>query len=503
MRGIATLFLTISSTAITYAQGGYFINGPTKILPEATFDVAPIPLFVPVNREDVKAIGMGKTQVANGRTFNGMMYNPALLATPKTSIEALTVQASLPPETFDAALFLKDHISEFKDALSLKQLRTASQDLVNATTAQQVLADLQAIQDGLRFPRDLLTKVIGSSDNPQVHGFRVLPAISAQIGNFGFSLYGTIQTGFQVTQSATLDALLKVKIPANVDVNDPAQLRAAAQAAQDLLTILNAVILPDGTFSIEDAYPVTFSVSYIDIVGAAGYGYRLTKNIDLGANIKVINRRFSTKIVQTNNVDDILGQVRSDFNSSATGFTFDLGGCYHFNFGLDVGLSLQNIIPVQKISSTVTQKGWFTGYDYQLDNLGNKQVNGNGDTAVIPVALHYTGHIPVELRLPFIMNLGTRYPITPEWDVAFDWADIAAQDERFENYGQRLRLGTEYRLDAIKDVLGIAPRLGYADSRITVGLGINLFKLVQLDGAYAYDEFIQERSYFAQVRIGW
>ena len=500
--GFGLIALLLAATCV-FAQGGYYINGPLRTLPDATFNEAAIPLFVPVNREDVKAIGMGKTQVANGLTFNAMMYNPALLATPKTSIEAFTVQASIPPQTLDAALYFKDHIGEFRQALSLTKVKDAAKNLSAAgATLAQMLAALQDIQDGMRFPRDLLTTVVGPSENPKTHGFRVIPAVSAQIGNFGFSLFGTVQSGFQVIQSATLDALLKVKIPPNL--NDQTQINAAVQAAADLLTILNAVTDPiTGTINIKEAYPVTFSVSHIDIVGAAGYGYRLTKNIDLGANIKIINRRFSTKIVQTNNVDDIWSEVRGDFDASATGFTFDLGGRYHFDFGLDAGLSLQNIIPVQKITSTVSGTFVASGYDYDLDNLGRKQINGVGDTAVVPVAQRQTIHQPIDLKLPFIMNAGTRYAITREWDVAFDIADIAAQDERFENYGQRFRLGTEYRLDAIKDVLGIAPRLGYADSRLTFGVGLNLFRFIQIDGAYAVDSFIQERSYFAQLRIGW
>jgi hypothetical protein len=499
---LATIFgLVATCVSTVVAQGGYYLVGKDTLAP-TTITSPTTSIFIPANREDVKAIGMGKTAVANGRTFIAMMYNPALLAEPKTALEIPSLQTSLPPQTFDATLYLKDHQNDFKQALSLKAVKAGAQALQAATTLPEQLAALQAIQNGLAVPRDLLNKVIGPADNPMVHGFRVAPSVSGQIGNFGFSLYGVGQSGFQVIQSATLDALLKVKLPS--DLNDINQVNAALQAASELLSILDAVTDPiTGEFKIEEAYPVTFAVSYIDIVGAAGYGYRVNKRLDVGATLKVINRRFSTKIIQTNDINEIWSQVRSDFNASATGFTFDVGGRYRFDFGLDVALSLQNIIPVKKIESSV--KGTFvaTGYDYALDQFGNKQVNGAGDTAVVFLAQRTTVNQPIDLKVPFIMNLGTRYAVTKACDVAFDLADVAAQDQRYENYGQRFRIGAEYRLEAMPDVVGITPRLGAADSHFTFGLGLNLFRVLQIDGAYAWDTFVQDWSYFAQLRLGW
>ncbi len=110
---------------------------------------------------------------------------------------------------------------------------------------------------------------------------------------------------------------------------------------------------------------------------------------------------------------------------------------------------------------------------------------------------------PFDLKLPFIANIGALYPITPNWDVCLDWVDIAAQDIRFDKYADRFRLGTEYRYDLIADYLGVAPRLGFADRHITAGLGLNLFRALQIDGAYAFDSFIQANSYYVQARVGW
>ena len=71
----------------------------------------------PINSIDVRAVGMGNTQIANGNTFNAMMYNPAFLGTSKKSFEVFGFQMGMPPTTYDAAFFLLDHMDEFEDAV--------------------------------------------------------------------------------------------------------------------------------------------------------------------------------------------------------------------------------------------------------------------------------------------------------------------------------------------------------------------------------------------------
>ncbi len=494
------LLLAVLLQSVALSQ--YYISRQV-VLPDTALTAGTVSLPIPTNKEDVKAIGMGKTGVANGRLFTGMMYNPALLAESKVRVDALNLQASMPPETFEASRYLQGHITEFKDALSLKSVRASAHDLLQpGRTAQEILNDLQSIQNGLRFPNELLTTVIGSADNPTIHGFRVVPSFTAQLGNFGFSIYGTLQSAFEVIQSPTMNDLLNVKLPSSITTQ--ADLDQAMQAANQLITILDAVIDPiTGNIDIKNAYPTTIAVSYLDIVGAAGYGLHLTDALSVGANLKVVNRRFSTEYVVSEKVDEIWSQVRQSFQSSVTGVTADLGATYRLPSGLQLGLALQNIIPVQKVSSSVTQTVTATGNAYDLDAMGNYQLNGNGDTALVALARRVAVTVPFELKLPFIMNAGARYAINSNWDVAFDWADIAAQDVRYETYIERFRIGTEYRFEAIEDMFGITPRVGLADKRPTVGLGINLFRFLQIDGAYAYDNYVGANSYYAQVRIGW
>src|SRR5690606_34088397 len=97
-----------------------------------------------------------------------------------------------------------------------------------------------------------------------------------------------------------------------------------------------------------------------------------------------------------------------------------------------------------------------------------------GDTVIQSVSQNVRVGIPFNLELPMIFNIGAVHPLTPDWDVAFDWVDITEQDVRFEDYMERLRIGTEYRLDAVKEKLGVAFRIGMADKRFTGGIGFNL-----------------------------
>jgi len=64
-------------------------------------------------------------------------------------------------------------------------------------------------------------------------------------------------------------------------------------------------------------------------------------------------------------------------------------------------------------------------------------------------------------------------------------------------------LGTEYRLRPLGNSVGVALRMGLAQKHLTAGLGLDLFKIVQLDGAIAYDKFTEATSYYGQLRIGW
>lgn len=486
----------ISSVAVAQNVGGYYVNR-TVTYPDTALAIDALGLPMSFNREDVKAIGMGKTQLANGAHFNAMMYNPALLSHERQSFDIPGVQASIPAQSITAMSFLKDHITDFKNGDFLKIIKSGVDDLKNATTLDEELAALRKIQSGLRFANEAQEKVGGTQDNPRTHGISIIPSLQAQIGNWGFSLYGIAQTGFQLFSGQAITNLASLKIPESVDQLTPELLLQVLAAVEPLFDVT-------GNLS-NDALPEVYSVSYIDIVGAVGYAYEVNKSLSVGANVKVVNRRISSKHIEAKNFNRILEEASSDFRAYITGATLDLGALYTFEkTGTKIGLSLQNIIPVQHITSNIIVNTAATGIqDYDRDNNGRPIVNAAGDTALVAARRKVQITIPVELQTPVLVNLGVVHPLTEEWDVALDWVDIASQDKKFENYFDRFRIGSEYRLDITKDKFGVAFRAGLAEKRPTVGIGFNFFRVVQLDGAYAHDNFIGEDSYFAQLKIGW
>ncbi len=467
-RQFAVSMLAIAMEAIFALQAGAQIS--------LSADVFHIP--VAINRDDVKAIGMGNTQVANGRFFNAMEYNPALLAHERTSFDVIQVQASLPLNSLDAFAFLRDNADQLRTGEFYKNIDQGFKAYQSATTPDHAIAAIHQINSGLAFANQFQQKVLGPPDNPRTNGVLVIPDIQVQVGNMGFSLHASLRTALTAYVGETLSKLYALQLPDDLNnlTNDQVQTLIDFTA---LLYDFNT-----GKPNYVEAIPQTFAVSYLDIVGMAGYGYKLTPAISLGANLKVFNRRISTKVINADNYKSIITDLRSDFRNSITGVTLDLGGLYHLkSTGTDFGLTLQNIIPLPKANSEAVFST--VGFDAQ----GNQQ--------------HIQVTIPVEFNVPFLINLGVTHPIMSNWDASFDCVDIAAQDEKHVNFGGRLRIGTEYRLDAIPKSLGIAFRGGVAERKLAAGVGINLFRVVQIDGAYAWDNYIYDNAVFVSVRFGW
>lgn len=479
-----------------FAQSrGYYISR-TVTYPDAAVTTETTVLPISSNREDVKAIGMGRTQVGNGTHFNAMLYNPALLANGENRYELPGVQASLPTKSYSAISFLKDHVNEFRTGNFIKHIKGGLRDLQTAATEEQALAALRRIQLGLQFPAELQDKVGGTLEDPRTHGITLVPGVAMQVGNLGVSVYGIAQSGFQVQSGEAVSSLSKVRIPDRVQDLTPEEYAALVNAISSLLD-------ENGNLR-EDAMPAAFAVSYVDLVGVVGYALPLSAEFSIGANLKIVNRRFSSKRIGYDFFESIVSELRKDFATSATGVTADVGALYRTSGGTQVGLSVQNVIPMKSITSNMTMNYWQSGIvEYDRDQNGNHILNQYGDTAVVAAQRKLKITMPFELKEPLLVNLGVKHPLTDEWDVALDLADVAAQNDLFEDYLHRVRIGTEYRFDAVKDKFGVAVRAGLAGKRPTFGLGVNLFRFIQLDGAYAHDTFTDENAFFAQVKVGW
>jgi hypothetical protein len=448
-------------------------------------------LSVPIspNRDDVKAIGMGGTQLALGTRFNAMMYNPALLAHRRVSYDVIGVQASLPSTTFDAISFLSDGntVRELRTGDFLKRIRRGFDQFLNGNGAAEQSAGISLMNSGLKFVNEMQDRVIGPADDPKLQGISVIPNIQVQVDNWGFSLYGILQSGFQSYPTEALSQLYSMRIPENLTTDN------LTPEVRDQLLQIGVLILPlfDQNLNLryQQAIPTTFAMAYLDIVGAVGYGYQITPQLSLGANLKLVNRRVSTKIISSEHYDQILREVRTDFKTSKTGVTLDLGGLYKFQeINTSVAISLQNVIPMPSLNS---------------EAVLNDIVYVQPDPNELPVAQTLQLTLPFEFKVPFLAHIGATHAITPDWDVAVDWVDVASQDESYERYADRFRLGTEYRLEVAPGSFGTAFRLGMASTHFAGGLGLSFWRVVQLDGAYAFDHFIGDDAFYAQIKIGW
>ena len=442
-------------------------------------DVFKIP--VTINRDDVKAIGMGNTQIADGRVWNAMQYNPALLARERTTFDVVQVQASMPVASLDAFAFLRDNSDQFRTGdfyrnidQGIKNYQAAS----GAHDAAGMVAAIHQINGGLSFTNQFQEKVLGPPDNPKTQGVMAVPDVAVQVGNIGVSLHASVRAALTGYAGPTLSALYALQLPDDLNT----------LTADQVATLLDfAALLIDpatGRPNYTNAIPQMYAVSYMDIVATGGYGYTISPALSVGANLKLLNRRVSTHVINADNYRSILTDLRSDFESSVTGVTLDLGGLYHLgSTGTDFGLTLQNVIPLPKSTSNAV----FNTVAY--DDQGNQ----------VPVEVR----VPVEFSVPFIMSAGASQALTPHWDASFEWVDIAAQDVKHVNFGGRLRLGTEYRLDAIPDMLGIALRGGVAERKLAGGVGLNLGRALQIDAAYAWDNYVDDNAVFVSLRLGW
>jgi len=484
--------------ATIYAQNSYYFSRYVT-LPQQSLTANTKDLKYPVNMYNVKAVGMGNTQIANGNNFNAMSYNPAFLGRSKKSFEIVGIGASMPPDTYDAAWFLADNMDEFIEATSL----TAVYDGVNAffeqnATIQQRMDAIHQVQDGMQFTLDLVEKVTGPATDPYIHGISAIPSINVQYGNWGISLYGFGYSGFAVAMSPTLENLSNLEIPENLD--NP--LLAAKSLAQ-MLGILSTVVLGPGEGFAKEVFPMAYYMSYIDFVSTVGYGFQWKNQWLFGANLKLVNRRFSTNRVPVVDYDQIIEEALSVFENDIYGVTGDLGCVYQSSFGTNFGLSLQNILPIKSISQSFETTFRVPVIAYDRDQSGNIITNAEGDTAMVSAYKTINLTRPFELKSPFVANIGIYHPITKNWDVSLDWIDVFEQDSRYENTIGRVHVGSEYRWEPWKNKLLCSLRAGIADENFCFGLGLNITKYFQIDGAYAYDKFVKTYSYFSQIKIGF
>ncbi len=504
---VLAIFILVGSAGhFVWAQagGGYINYAQTQGAPIDTILKA-IDFYQAPTWIHASAVGMGKTQTSNGQSYNGMLINPALLSDGKNRIDVLGLQVSFPKSTFDAASFLKKNKQEFKTGDFLKSLGRGFQEYYTAETPEQQTAAIRKINQALSFPNELYSTIIGDVNNPLTNGLSVIPTVQVQYGRWGFSLFGKGQIGFVVNPGSTIPKILGLHIQENTT-------DLTVDMIKSLAEILGSAFDENGDVAF-DALPQAFALSYVDIVGVLGRSYALSPNLDIGANVKIINRRFSTKIISPDNFKDVLNEARRELKHTATGFTADLGFLYRSpKNGMRVGASLLNVLPVKTITSTTGLQ--FTipsNVSYVDDGTGNPAVGSvdlegyyhpdpMGDTLLVIEKSQVNVKQPFELKAPLLANLGVSYPLKSNWDIALDWVDIFSKDETFKGLGDRLRVGTEYRFSNWSPLVSV--RGGIAEKHLTVGAGVQT-KYARIDLAYARDPFLEKGSIFSQIQLGW
>ncbi len=496
---VSALRDAFSQTGGGYINYGQIDGEPLTVTAPAT-DVPQSPNWTPVRN-----VGMGMTQTADGRFSNGMLSNPALLAGKVDRTTVFGVQTAFPKATFDATSYIKKNIGQFRNGDFLKLLGEGFSDYYSAETAEQQALAVRKINRALDFPNELLDKIVGRGESQGTHGFQAVPFIQAQRGRWGVSVFGRGQIGFAVDPGETTTRLLSLNIPQNTE-------DLSTETLYQLAEIVGTLFDENGDVS-QEALPRAFAVSTIDVAGVVGRSFAITPNLDGGASLKIINRRFSTKLIDTENLDRVLSEARADLKHTSTGVTADLGLAYRNpKNGMRLGFSLLNVLPLQTITSTTEMRFSMPTAAYFVDDgfgrpaVGSVDETGaftpdpGGDTLIVVEKREVTARLPFRLKAPMLANAGISHPIRPNWDVSVDWVDILSKDETYKNTAERIRIGTEYRI--VRRSAELSLRGGIADKRLALGAGLKT-RIVRFDIAYARDSFLEKNAIFSQIQVGW
>ncbi len=446
---------------------------------------------------DVRALGMGRTRIADSRSLSSFLYNPGFLGWTDTVSGSAGLIAIAPLETIDAIVFLSRNSNEFGEAFSLQSLKETfdayRQGMTVDLLVEERLARVAAVT------RDLLNNVIGDPRNPEVHNANLSFLARMQVGHWGFSIQGYGQSGMGSMVGPIMASLLEIS--AYTDFNDETQ---KARALAQLEGLLSKVIDPvTGEVALE-VLPAFYSVTFADLIATAGYGFRPTASLSVGIQAKLLNRRFSAARIGVEEASEFSQTAFGGLAVGLTGLTADVGAVYHVPSGLTVGLNLQNLIPTRTLASGYNFRFESVQFQPDRDSSGSYIINSSGDTALVAYSRRVLIQGPSTLALPFVANIGMLLPVSDDWDISVELVDIAQQESLYKNYAQRFGFGTEYRFHFLHDDLHVAPRFGLLNSEPSLGIGVRYRDIVALDGAYfAASQPLQRKNFAVQLTAWW
>ncbi len=475
----------------------HFNPGGTITLPDSVVTLSVEKLSFPVMTTDIRSAGMGLTSIADTLAWNAALLNPALFARNEGFSGTFSIYAASPTKTLDAISFISDNEGEFVSGTTAKEVYK----LVQAYSQDPSLAPEigQALQRLLEVPQQMVEIAIGNPDDPNENGANLAGNLQVRIGQFGASLTAYGQTGFVINMGPVYRQLLDILV--TTDFNDTTEV---IEAITKLQGISEVIVDPSSGTINPEALPTIYSVTYADLVGTLGYGLQVAEDLELGLNLKVLNRRFSFDRLSVGAAGDIAQDFLTDLEAGTTGFTIDVGALYRFNPKVEAGMTFQNLIPFQTLKSSYEFKTTQTTISKEMDGNGNYIVGSNGDTSLVATRQRILLSGPAELDLPLYISAGLMIHAMNDLDFSFEWADIAAQqDFRYDSTIDRFRFGAEYRFHFFGDALVVPVRMGLAELLPTFGVGASFGEFLQIDLAYFTSNLRKVSSVGAQIRLSW
>jgi len=454
---------------------------------------------------DAKSVGMGKTQMIMRDDFNGMWQNPAFLSKKRISFEFTSAQLVIPQETMNAAQFIMNNESNLITNNLIKDISLGLNKIINGNSIEERQEGVDIYNNAVGFLDELINEFSGTRGNQMIHGLSVFPKLQSQYKNFGFSLYNSTSMAFAIVPRELFRKFAEFNMPSNI--NDINKEEVVGLAKQVLLSMDT-----EGNLT-PQSLPAIYSVTLIDFIFVAGYGYSISDKFKVGVNWKIVNRRFNTSLIDFGTVDYInnntgVGSFKPFWTS-----TVDVGGLYIDKpKGFAVSAVFKNIIPTTNDISSITENYVKSSISIPEDANGDKYVgrvednqfiaDPNGDTLVYTDVQDIKYINLYTLKTPFLFNLALHKSLHKDVDVSLDIVDIFMQDDLYGEFYNRIRLGAEYRF--FKDIFAV--RAGLSDIYPTLGFGTNINiknLLLQFDFAYAYNNLTRSPGYFVQLKLGY
>lgn len=458
----------------------------------------------------VQVVGAGVCGVADGRSYNGMLENPALLIHERKEIVSVAARIEATRSTFRTIGFLAEKENSVVNGSFTNGFVDAVDAYQRADDKEGRIAAVNEINSYFADIDEFINNVSGYPD-PIMYGASLLPKISMQWKRFGFTVVGEGRAFLISNPGDVLNGIASLNL--ETDANGYIKPTTRDKVERFVLTLLDR----EGRVK-PSALPTVFAVGFADISTVAGYAHPIGDRFSLGVNINYVTRLFASSVLSIHNYAYALrtaaGQLANVSSNHVV--TMDLGGLYQDSINkFDVGVSLQNLIPLLTIEDDVNyfsssetftvrrnESGDAMVGDYN-EETGVFTVNPEGDTLVDYSSKQTNNIIPLKLKLPFIATVGGRWEATSFLNLSAEWKDIFANDAwGYGVYADRISLGAEIDF---RDILFF--RTGLASHRPTVGMGVHTTIVkkfnVGLDMAYTYDNFAHEMGLFGEILMSF